>query len=111
MTEIQVDRALREERPKNVYFGPRMQWAYAAFGIESPADQLVWWDPGVSCPLSDEAAWVKKWQAAKFDAVVLIENDRTRMPAALCDTIQSNYVRLLDYSPATYWKRKTTNQP
>lgn len=58
---------------EHIFFGPRLEWAYAAFHIASPKRQPSWWDPGVSFPIKDEKLYVTRWIDAQFNPVVLLD--------------------------------------
>lgn len=57
-----------------IWFGPRLQWAYAAYGLkEKPNDQPVWWEPGLSFALSEEQMYIKRWEDAHYDILVFMD--------------------------------------
>ena len=97
----------------HVYFGPRMQWGYAAFGLPSPVGQPIWWHPGVSLASSDVGFYLDRWSAAEFDVLVFWYNARanvtdfTYMPQAFLDRIGMAYREDDSLSEMTlYFKRE-----
>jgi hypothetical protein len=62
----------RPVKDLRIFFGPRMQWAYAAFDLESPADLPIWWHPGVAFAAKDEKKYILEWRKTDFDAVILL---------------------------------------
>jgi hypothetical protein len=52
---------VRRESSSTLWFGPRIQWAYAAYGKPSPRGQPIWWHPGVSFALADEDTYFNRF--------------------------------------------------
>lgn len=65
--------SLPNRRP--IFFGPRLQWAYAAFRIGSPRNEPIWWHPGVAFAQGDEAMYLQHWLQAGFDSLVFLDPD------------------------------------
>ena len=85
-----------EHKPQNslrVYFGPRMQWAYAAYGLQSPAGLPVWWHPGVSFKISDEERYVRHLRESRFDVAIFLKGDSTYLSPEAIDAVTRGYVR------------------
>lgn len=78
-------------RPGKVFFGPRMQWAYAAFGLQSPRGEPVWWHPGVSFPSDDESFFVEKWADANHDLLIFLKNDATYLSPQFLQVLSQRY--------------------
>lgn len=87
----EVDVVLARFGRSSVYFGPRMQWAYAAFGVTPPLNQPSWWHPGVSFPKEMESYYIKAWASREFDTVVLFKNDLTYMSPEFIEILDKNY--------------------
>lgn len=100
-TEEEVARALRRFRPANVFFGPRMQWAYAAFDQESPLGEPVWWHPGVSFPWHMETDYEKRWLKSGHDVLIFYANDFTYLSARMMNSIVENYELVPGYRRLT----------
>jgi hypothetical protein len=88
----EVDVVLARFGSSSVYFGPRMQWAYAAFELTPPLNQPSWWDPGVSFPKRMESFYIKAWAYRKFETVVLFKNDLTYMSPEFIEILSKNYI-------------------
>jgi hypothetical protein len=92
---ITVEREILKVRSSalggNCYFGPRMQWAYAALSLPSPINEPVWWHPGVAFPMSEENYWIDRWLAARHSPLVFLDDDFTYFPARLKSLIADHY--------------------
>ena len=87
----EVDFVLSRSGRSSVYFGPRMQWAYAAFGVTPPLNQPSWWHPGVSFPKVMESSYIRIWASEKFNTVVFFKNDLTYMSPEFIEILIKNY--------------------
>ncbi len=79
----------------NVYFGPRMQWAYANANLQSPRNFPIWWHPGVSFAANEETKWITRWSETQFQAVILMKNDETYLSKSFLSLMETNYPRRL----------------
>ena len=79
------------ENPGSIFFGPWLEWAYAAFKVPPPKGLPLLWDPGVSFPTEDEGRYEQKWFDAKFDHVVFLAPP-SQVPAEFLAKIDENYV-------------------
>ncbi len=70
----QVDESLKSN-PKPVFFGPRMEFAYAAFGLPSPTHLPVWWHPGTSFAAKREPELLDAWRAKRFATLIFLKDD------------------------------------
>lgn len=91
---------------KNIYFGPRMQWAYAAYGITPPIGHPSWWHPGVSFPTKDEPMYLNQWFAQEFDLAIFLKNDFTYMPVAFVQAMADRYAVDQSYAFLTVFRHK-----
>jgi len=73
----------------NIYFGPRLQWAYAAFGIPSPKGLPIWWHPGGAFPIKDDAMYETRWIEHRYDPVLIM--DLPYIGANMFNTIVHSY--------------------
>jgi len=71
----QLAELLRKEPGASVAFGPRMQWAYAAFNKPSPRNQPIWWHPGVSFAAVDEELYISRFLDSRFDLIVIFKGN------------------------------------
>ncbi|MGA3172625.1 MAG: hypothetical protein ABSE62_16610, partial [Chthoniobacteraceae bacterium] len=58
---------------RSIFFGPRLQWAYAAFHIDSPRNEPIFWQPGVMFRKGDESLYVDNWLKADYDSLVFLD--------------------------------------
>jgi hypothetical protein len=87
----QVRSVVAESAGKRVFFGPRMQWGYAAFRLPSPPGQPAWWHPGVSFPLAEVERYVSRFVQTRSEVLIFLKNDMTYYPPLLVRAIQENY--------------------
>jgi len=69
--------ALAREPSSSVWFGPRMQWGYAAFNKQSPVHEPVQWDPGVMFANSDRELYFNHFLQSRRQLLILFKNDLT----------------------------------
>lgn len=93
-----------------ICFGPRMQWAYAAFHLPPPIHQPVWWHPGVSFPAEAESAYMRAWDEMQFEQVVLFGSDKTYYSSEYIDLLKRKY-ECTTYSRLTVLVRKPKASP
>lgn len=74
---------------ENIFFGPRLEWAYAAFHIPSPKGLPVWWDKGVSFAAADEDLYTARWIAHRFNPVILVYS--TNLDSRLVEHLRTSY--------------------
>lgn len=87
----EVETVLSQSGYSSVYFGPRMQWAYAAFGLTPPVKQPSWWHPGVSFPKSMESNYINTWACEKFSTLIFFKNDLTYMSPEFIAILRTDY--------------------
>jgi hypothetical protein len=108
----QVEDALGKYPSNKVFFGPRMEFSYAAFDRKPPRGLPIWWHPGSSFAVSD---LVPVWHALEnddFDLMVFLKDDRTRMPLAVLQHKLSSYERVPGFSELdVYVRRKGSDGP
>jgi hypothetical protein len=102
--------AVRPDDPlANVYFGPRIEFAYAAFGLPSPKHLPVWYHPGVSYPEDAGEAVVQAYLASDFRTAIFLRvadnADFLFLPSQITEFILSNYQRV-DYPGIIVFTRK-----
>ena len=94
------------DKNQSIWFGPRMQWAYADFNVNSPLEQPIWWHPGVSYSPSQEEYFVNAWKDKHFDMLVFFHNDTTYLPQELITAIKENYFLVSNQGLLTILHRK-----
>ena len=63
--------------PRPIFFGPRMEFAYAASRLPSPAHLPVWWHPGTSFNVDDQSDILQTWRNQCFPTLIFFKNDYT----------------------------------
>jgi hypothetical protein len=102
----QLEEALGRYPANKVFFGPRMEFAYAAFRREPPRGLPIWWHPGSSFAVSDRAAVSRALENDDFDLMVFLKNDRTRMPLAPLQRKLSGYEQVPGFSELDVYIRR-----
>ncbi len=75
-----------------VFFGPRMQWAYANFNLQSPAGLPIWWHPGVAFARKDEPKYIREWANTDFDALIILRSaGATYLSSDFLTEIRNNF--------------------
>ena len=87
----QTQALVSEIRGQPVTFGPRMQWAYAAFNIAPPKKQPILWVPGTSYALRDEANLIAEFLQQRSDPFVFWRNDMTFFSPLFQETVKAHY--------------------
>jgi hypothetical protein len=77
-----------------MFFGPRLEFGYRVTGVPSPRGMPLWWHPGSSYAIADEGRVVRTFIDRRFDTLVFLGDDRTRMPQALLVYIDAHYARV-----------------
>jgi hypothetical protein len=102
----QIADALKRN-PGPVFFGPRMEFAYAAFGLPSPTNLPVWWHPGTSFAAGEERALLQAWQAHRFATLVFLKNDFTYYSPQFMNLLSNGYSRDEQYPELTVFHSRT----
>ncbi len=103
-----VQEVLAQNPRARVWFGPRMQWGYAAFAKPSPIGQPSWWHPGVSFPQNQEDDYMRKWIEQKFDLLIFLRGDATYLSPAFRREITARYAIAPSGSSLTVLRLKST---
>jgi len=101
----QLECVLLDNPRANIYFGPRMQWAYAAYNIQSPIREPIIWDPGVAFNNKDELKYLDSWERNRYDILVFLKNDYTYMSDDFGKYILRNYIIDNSNSLLSIWYR------
>lgn len=91
---------------KRVFFGPRMEFGYAQYQLQSPPHMPLWWHPGSSYSLKDEDMVVQTFERSNFDVLIFLNEDRTRMPPAIVSFIEKNYSPVPNNATLDIYKKK-----
>ncbi len=97
-------------RKPKVFFGPRMGWGYAAFGLEPPPGLPYSWLAGVDYPVEDLGTYVDAFKRARFDYCFFVFNrghaDTTYMPIQLLEVFRRDYTPVVTTRRLVVIKRK-----
>jgi hypothetical protein len=111
--ENEVAQALNVNRGP-YFFGTRLDFNYAVFGIHSPEQFPAWWHPGTAFPLSDESKIIEQWRQDRFETLIFMKtgfaDDDERMfytyyPRQFLDAIHNGYVVDNSYPDITVYHR------
>ncbi len=102
----QIEDALDKYPSNKVFFGPRMEFSYAAFRRDPLRGLPVWWDPGTSFAVSDVVTVNRALENADFDILVFLKGDRTLMPLAVLERKLSSYDRVSGFSELDVYVRR-----
>jgi hypothetical protein len=70
-----IGEVVRREPSASIWFGVRMQWAYAAFDKPSPAGQPVVWDPLTMFERGKEEEYFKELLQRRYQLMILLKSD------------------------------------
>ncbi|GEM_PF-1440948 len=101
----ELRQALRENNG-TIYFGPRMEFAYAMFGLPSPRGLPIWWDPGTSFPASQEGVYENVWFDSRFQTLILSKRDTTYYSWRFLKRWESLYIEDKRFPELTILRRK-----
>jgi hypothetical protein len=126
-TMLEVERDVNLAAQTNsgpIFFGPRLEFNYAALGLPSPMHSPVWWDPGTAFTVSDQARLIQVWQKHQFQTLIFLRvnylygpgttymMDYTFYPQEFLDAIEREYVRDERYPfLIVYHRRAQFSQP
>jgi hypothetical protein len=96
-----LDRFGYAKRPRSpVYFGLRLEYAYAAFGIRPRAGLPFVWEPFQDDTALRTQLMIEKFKKADFRLAIFYRHDYTFLPPALLRYLITNY-RVYDYGYLT----------
>ena len=91
----------------NIYFGPRLQWAYPALR-ERPAIGIpVYWEP-FQMPSARSTEMVERFSEANIDYAIFLRNDYTFLPVKMIALLEREYLRSDATPTLTVWHRPGT---
>lgn len=105
------DTSIRPAQPSlDVYFGPRLEFAYAAFQLPSPTHLPIWYDAGNSYAEAAGETIVRSFLSRAFDLAIFLKTeagpDFTYLPQPIIEDIGSHYARV-DYPEIVVFVRDT----
>ena len=95
---------------KKIFFGPRMEFAYAAFNITPPKGMPIWWHPGSSYPEEKTNEIVLLFKAYQFERCIFLRDgyskkpDFTRLPDKIVNELNYSYNRT-DYQDIVIYEK------
>jgi len=121
-TMIEVMREVKlatDVNPGPYFFGPRLEFNYAALALPSPEHSPALWDPGAMFPVSDEAHLVQNWREHQFQTLIFLKSnyaygqsaflfDYTFYSEEFLDAIRNGYVADESYPFLTIYHRRLT---
>ena len=102
----QISRVLSHHPSAKVFFGPRLEFSYATFSQAPPAGLPIWWHSGTSFSVDDLPRIISSFEQDKFDLLIFMKNDYTRMPAAILEYKGRFYEEIPGYSELGVYVRK-----
>ena len=94
----EVDQALQREKTSRVFFATRMEFLYARNRITPPLHLPLWWHPGSSYAIRDEAVILRGFEQDNCDLIISNHSDLAQMPESLVAYIHSHYRQVDGYS-------------
>jgi hypothetical protein len=105
----QMAQVLRDSgRP--VFFGPNLEFGYAAFEIDSPPHLPLWWYAGSSFTAADEPSIAEAFRSSGFPTLVFLRGDPTDTTSAIQRMIRESYVEDDRWPQLTVYRLRTTAQ-
>lgn len=91
-------------RPK-VFFGPRMEFNYAAYRLDSPRGLPLFWHEGVGYPADLRHQVAAAFRDADFDVCVFLRGDFTHVPVEILSHLESTYQRMDTHALTIFYRR------
>jgi hypothetical protein len=101
----EINTAVSNSADKTIFFGPRLEFSYCVFNVESPKNIPLYWFKGSSYSSLQEPEIISTWKTKSFDVVIIRKNDFMRMPSQLISYIESNYNKK-EYKQITEYFKK-----
>ena len=95
----------------SVFFGPRLVFGYAAFGIQSTKYLPVWWHPDNSFPRKDTQKMIDRFLAQRYQACIFLIDpaslliDFSFIPEQILQELDYSYKRI-DYKDIVVFERR-----
>ncbi|HEX3968588.1 MAG TPA: hypothetical protein VHW70_11525 [Edaphobacter sp.] len=117
---IEVEREAKlaiSTNPGPYFFGSRVDFNYAAFGLPSPDRFPAWWHPGTAFPFSEQSQIIQAWQAHRFQTLIFLKSPLplsatspgyAYYPQQFFDAINRDYTRDERYPEITIYRRRMT---
>jgi len=107
----QINTALTRYPSARVFFGPRLEFSYAAFHRSPPRGLPIWWHPGTSFTTDDFRSIVLSFGQNNFELLIFFKGDTTRMTSLMLTYRDQFYEKAAGYSELDVYVRKRPFQP
>jgi hypothetical protein len=108
----QIDAVLSQHPRGEVFFGPRMEFAYAAYALPAPRGLPVWWHVGSSYSQAMIPQLVDVFRSRGFDVAVFLKDDYTYVPWEICKYLDDQYCKDQSWSELTvFWRLPGRDRP
>lgn len=79
----------------SVFFGPRIEFGYAAYHLPSPKGfPIFWWyEPSVSMPVSEVEPAIERFKKYQFKLCIFLAGDPGYVPPAILEYLKNNYIK------------------
>lgn len=109
---VEVNKTLAAYPRANVFFGPSLEFLYAAHHIPSPAHLPDWWDPGTSFALRDSGKVTQAWSNDHFTLLIFRnKEDRGHMLPSVTAQMDRNYERVGNTQAIHVYRLQAADQP
>jgi hypothetical protein len=102
----EIESTLNTYPSKKVFFGPRIEFSYAAFRRDPPPGLPIWWHPGTSYAVRDIAGVSQALAKDDFDLMIFLKDDRTRMPLWTLQPKLTLYSKVAGFSELDVYVKK-----
>lgn len=90
----EVDHQVREavqQYPGPTFFGPRLDFEYAALHLPEPVGWTTFFQPGTSFSRADTAHLLLSWREHRFPTLIFMKDDYTFYPKAFLRDMHAHY--------------------
>lgn len=105
-TMQETDRILAGYPHARIFFGPGLEFLYAARAVPSPAHLPNWWDAGTSYPIGQTEKVVAAWQEDRFEVLILKGDMHLYLPEKINRLVETQFVPIPGTSAVQAYKRR-----
>lgn len=88
------------------FFGPRVDFSYAEYGLQSPLHFPAWFHPGTAFARAQLPQVLDVWQRDHFHTLLFAKDDYTYYPPEFLDMIQDRYELVRETDTLSVWRAK-----
>lgn len=92
-------------RDPKAFFGPRMEFNYAAYRLPSPKGLPLFWHEGVGYPANMRSLIATAFQQGDFDLCIFFRGDFTYMPVEILSQLDSGYRRIDTHALTVFYRQ------